>query len=355
MLRGRNTAPAGARRTTLRIQFLHNATKLQPKAARHSQTMESNTTTPLIHWDPSRLPDFGSELVQLNHRLHEHPLFSEAALTHLLDNVSREDYYVNTMDVTSHNLRSRREGEIRGLSGQQVLEAVRNGQIWILLLRPHKTQPAYRELLQEIYAELRRMLPHFDTKFEMMSILISSPNIQVYYHCDIPGQSLWQVRGHKYVHVYPNKPPFLNQAALERIALGEAHEISLPYDEAFEQDATVFDLQPGQMLHWPLNSPHRIVNGNCVNVSFTTEHFTPSIRRTFYVNCANGILRQRFGRTRLGQDTSGLSYWAKFGLVAAYKLTGRRKKRRKVLQVDFAVDPTAPRGVRDIAAYEFAR
>jgi hypothetical protein len=317
--------------------------------------MASNTTTPIIQWHGDRRPGFGSELVKLNHRLHQHPLFSDAALAHLLDNVSREDYYVNTMDVTSHNLRSRREGEIRALSGEQVLEAVRKGQIWILLLRPHKSQPAYREMLEEIYAELRRTLPNFDTKFEMMSILISSPNIQVYYHCDIPGQSLWQVRGHKFVYVYPNRPPFLNQAALEKIALGEAHEISLPYEESFEQDATVFDLQPGQLLHWPLNSPHRIVNGDCVNVSFTTEHFTRAIRRTFYVNCANGILRQRFGCTRLSQSTAGLSYWAKLGLVAAYKLSGRKKKRRKVLHVDFAVDPTAPRGVRDITPYEFGR
>ncbi len=312
-------------------------------------------TTPLIQWNPVSRERFGAVPLQLNHRLHEHPLFSEQALARLLDKVARDDYYVNTMDVTSHNLRSRREGEIRSLSGEQVLEAVRVGQIWILLLRPHKAEPGYLDLLREIYAEFQQRLPNFNTKFEMMSILISSPRIQVYYHCDIPGQSLWQVRGHKYVHVYPNRPPFLDQAALERIALGEAHEISLPYDESFEQHATVFNLQPGQMLHWPLNSPHRIVNGDCVNVSFTTEHFTPAIRRMFHVNCANGILRNRLGFTNLAQKTSGIGYWSKLGLVAAYKLSGSKKKRRKVLHVDFAVDPSAPRGVRDIAPYEFAR
>lgn len=313
------------------------------------------TTAPIIEWNPRLRAEFGLKPLQLNHRLHLHPLFSEAALARLLDQVGREDYYVNTMDVTSHNLRSRREGEIRALSGEQVMEAVRSGQIWILLLRPHKVEPGYRELLQEIYAELQHAIPGFQTKFEMMSILISSPKIQVYYHCDIPGQSLWQVRGHKHVHVYPNRPPFLDQAALERIALGQAHEISLPYDEQFEQQATVFDLQPGQMLHWPLNSPHRIVNGDCVNVSFTTEHFTPTIRRMFYVNCANGILRNHFGAKHLAQDTAGMKYWTKLALVAAYKLSGNKSKRRKVLKVDFAVDPSAPRGIRDIPPYEFAR
>jgi hypothetical protein len=334
--------------------FLHYTMNLKFKATEYLQSMAPNTINPIIQWNENQHPGFGSELVQLNHRLHQHPLFSDDALAYILENVSREDYYVNTMDETSHNLRSRREGEIRGLSGQQVLEAVRKGQIWILLLRPHKAQPAYSELLKEIYAELHRTLPNFNTKFEMMGILISSPKTQVYYHCDIPGQSLWQVRGHKYVHVYPNHPPFLDQTALEKIALGEAHEISLPYKESFEQHATVFDLQPGQLLHWPLNSPHRVVNGDCVNVSFTTEHFTPAIRRMYYVNCANGILRQNFGCSQLNQNTSGIRYWAKMGLVAAYKLTGHMKKRRKVLHVDFAVDPNAPRGVRDITPYEFS-
>jgi hypothetical protein len=60
-----------------------------------------------------------------------------------------------------------------------------------------------------------------------MSILISSPKVQAYYHADVPGQTLWQVRETKRVYVYPNTPPFLPQAALAKLVLGEAHEISL--------------------------------------------------------------------------------------------------------------------------------
>jgi hypothetical protein len=317
--------------------------------------MASAGAPSIIDWDPTKLAKFGAVPLQFNHRLHAHPLFAEQALAQLLDNVRREDYYVNTMDVTAHNLRSRREGEIRQLSGREVLQAVRSGHIWILLLQPHKAQPAYQGLLHEIYAEMGRMMPAFKPNFQKMTILISSPNVQVYYHCDIPGQTLWQVRGQKRVYVYPSKQPFLDQAALEKIALGEAHEISLPYDESFDAHAVVFDLQPGQMLHWPLNAPHRIVNADCVNVSFTTEHFTPAIRRRFYVNYANGILRQRFGWQPRAQKTAGPSYWAKLGLAAAYKLTGNQKRRRKILHVDFAVDPNAPRGVRTIAPYQFPR
>ena len=308
-----------------------------------------------IGWNGTRHADFGAVPLQLQHNLHQHPLFSEQSLARIFDNLGREDYYVNTMDVNAHNVRSRREGEITGLSGEAVMDAVKNGQIWILLLHPEKAGPQYRELLREIYAEIAHRQPGFRPHLEKMTILISSPNIQVYYHCDIPGQTLWQVRGNKKVYVYPNRPPFLDQASLERIALGEAHEISLPYQPSFDKQATIYDLQPGQWLHWPLNAPHRIVNGDCVNVSFTTEHFTRAIRRTYFVNYANGVLRHRLGWTPRSQNIGGLTYWAKFGLAAAYKLSGHQNKRRKILNVDFRVDPTAPRGVHTIPGYELRR
>ena len=62
-------------------------------------------------------------------------------------------------------------------------------------------------------------VPGFSPFRTKMTVLISSPDIQVYYHCDVPGQTLWQVRGNKTVSVYPNRAPFLEQAALERIVL----------------------------------------------------------------------------------------------------------------------------------------
>jgi hypothetical protein len=307
----------------------------------------------ILKWDSHSLANFGKIPLMLEHDLHRHELFSDAALERLLESVERPNYYVNTMDVTAQNLRSRREGEIRDLSGAQVLEAVRNGQIWILLLKPDDAEPGYRKIVRDIYDEIAAKQPGFRSAFEKITILISSPRIQVYYHCDVPGQSLWQVRGRKTVYVYPNREPFLEQPALEKIVLGEAHEISLSYDAGFDQHATVFELQPGQMLHWPLNAPHRISNGDCVNVSFTTEHFTPDIRRMYHVNFANGVLRQRFGLSNLQQEIRGGAYWGKLGLSLAYRATGMHKRRRKRLAVDFRVDPSAPRGVRDIPAYQF--
>jgi hypothetical protein len=314
--------------------------------------MVSVDNASIMEWEAPQLKAFGTAPVMFRHSLSDHRLFSDVALARAIEAADRQDYYVNTMDRTGHNRASRREGEIRDLSGAQVIDAIHKGTLWLLLLNPHKADPGYADLLEAIYAEVSRMVPGFRTSFRKMTLLISSPRVQVHYHCDIPGQTLWQVRGEKRVYIYPNKAPFLNQPALEEIALGEAHEFALPYAEDYDRHATAIDLKPGHMLHWPLNAPHRIVNGDCVNVSFTTEHFTPSNRRSFYVNYANGVLRKRLGWQDLSQTTSGPAYWAKVGVATGYKLLRKKSSGGKTMRIDFNVDPAAADCVRNVPPYE---
>ena len=127
------------------------------------------------------------------------------------------------------------------------------------------------------------------------------------------------------------------------------------FDPEFDEHATVYDLQPGEMLHWPLNAPHRVSNNDCLNVSFTTEHTTVATRRSYVVNYANGILRRTLGMNSLSQQPEGLGYWAKFGVAGAYRMSGLEKKRSAGFAIDFKVDPTKPRGVHDINAYELRK
>ncbi len=298
---------------------------------------------------------FGKHTVNLGHRLHESELFSDASLARLIERTPRHSYHVNTMDVTTHDPRTRREGVIEGLSGAEALEAVRKGHIWILLQQPHEIEDGYADTLRSIYAELGERVPRFKSYNHKMSILISSPKVQVYYHADVPGQTLWQVRGVKRVYVYPNIPPFLPQPNIEKIVLGEAHEISLPYQPWFDEYAQVVDLEQGRMLHWPLNCPHRIVNAECLNVSFTTEHMTDELRNAYAVNYANGILRRRLGVQTLSRPVSGPGLYARLGLAAVHKQLGLQGDRRSGFKIDFKVDPAAPFGVRSIQALELRK
>jgi hypothetical protein len=294
---------------------------------------------------------FGRHTLELGHRFAEADgLFGDGALADLIERTPRKAYHVNTMDVTTHDPRTRREGTLQGVRGAAALDAVRNGHIWILLQQPHEIDSRYGDVLRSIYAELEVRVPGFKSFNHKMSILISSPKVQVYYHADVPGQTLWQVRGSKRLYVYPNTPPFLPQAALEKIVLGEAHEISLNYEPWFDAHAEIIDLEPGRMLHWPLNSPHRIVNADCVNVSFTTEHMTRELRNAYAVNYANGVLRRALGLAHLPRPETGLGLYARLGLAAAHKYSGAQSRRKVGLTIDFQVDPQAPHGVRNMPA-----
>ena len=296
----------------------------------------------------------GAETMDLEHSLASSDLFTDSALSRLIEQTAREDYHISTMDPASHDPKSRREGVIDGLSGPQVLEAIGQGNLWLNLRDPGKYQTEYKELLDAIYDELEMRVPGLNTFKRQMTLLISSPSVRVGYHCDVPGQTLWQIRGRKRVWLYPNTDPYLPQPSLEKILLGEAHEVSLQYNPRFDDNAQVVDLEPGHMLTWPHNAPHRVENYDCLNISITTEHWTPELRNSYAVNYANGILRSRLGMNRLSQSTNGLSFYPKAVLAAAYKLGGIQKRMHHKFDIDFRVDPSAPGGFTDIASYELS-
>jgi len=300
-------------------------------------------------WNETHSRDYGKALVHIHHRLHQSPLFTDAAIERLIETYPREHYDLHTMDPGAHDSATWREGDIGKNSGREVMDAIRSGQIWLNLRKVMKVSKPYAELLERMFAEIEAHVPGLETYKHNFGILISSPKAQVFYHSDIPGQSLWQIRGQKRVYLYPTGAPYLPQEGLEAIVLNEADEQDLPYQSSFDDDATVIDLQPGEMLHWPLNAPHRVVNLDTLNISITTEHFTTEIRNTYVVNYANGILRRRFGQENLSCSTSGPAFLGKMALAAAYKYSGIQKQKRFERKIDFAIDPAAPLGFRDIS------
>lgn len=317
--------------------------------------MTMQTDQIITDWQPHFPALWGNHSLALSHNLANSPLFTDDALARLIDNTPREAYHVNYSQKTPGNPPKRREGEIKGLKGQDVLDVVRNGNIWINLTAPARTDPAYGALLDRLYAEFEERVPGFESYKRNLTILISSPNVSVKYHSDVPGQSLWQVRGTKKVYVYPAKQPFISQPALEKLILGQLRETDMPYESWYDDYAEVHELEAGKMLHWPLNGPHRVVNEGMLNVSFTTEHWTNDLRRHYAVNYANGIMRTKLGMNRLSQQVTGLSYYSKLALAGLVKFTPLNPQKKKVYTVDFRVDPTAREGVRDIEAYTFSK
>jgi hypothetical protein len=307
-------------------------------------------------WRPGQAQDFGRKPLALRHRLADSPLFSDAALETLIEATPRVRFHVNTIEREETDSRKWREGDMVGLSGRDVMAAVARGNIWVHLQRVQETSGAYRDALDSLFADIERHVPGFHSYRRSMSVLISSPRMNVALHADVPGQSLWQVRGRKRVWVYPPRPPFLPQDRIENIVLQRSSDTDLPYDPSYEAAAESFELGPGDWTTWPRNAPHRVQNGDCLNVSFTTEHWSDELRAGYAVDYANGLLRPLFGGRDLSRETKGPAYKAKFALAAAHKgwrwLTGAHGVR---LKIDFRVDPAAKQGFVDVAPYEILK
>jgi hypothetical protein len=77
-----------------------------------------------------------------------------------------------------------------------------------------------------------------------LNLLISSPNARVFYHFDVPGQTLIQLRGRKRIWLYPAAEPFLPVTSVENTVRSVSTE-GLDYQDWFDEYAEVHDMQPG--------------------------------------------------------------------------------------------------------------
>ncbi len=309
----------------------------------------------LIEWQPGDADSFGRRPIPLRHNLASSPLFADAALIRLIEETPRNRLHVNTMPRDARNPCRWREGDMSGLSGAVVLAAVAKGYLWIHLQRVHETDRAYGQLLDALFADIARNVPEFRSYKRSMSVLISSPAMNVAYHADVPGQTLWQIRGRKRVWVYPACPPFLPQITQERIILKRAADTDFDYDPTFDEAAEIYDLGPDDWVTWPHMCPHRVVNENCVNVSFTTEHWTDELRAAYAVNYANGLLRPLSRERRLSVATHGPGFMAKLALTSAHKMLRKTAASRLPISIDFRVDPDAPEGFVSIPTHHILK
>ena len=290
---------------------------------------------------------WGHQPLRLRHRLHAMPLFSREALADLIDRYPRSHYALIHMGAAGER-RVWREGEIGGLPGENVIRAIEQGRMWLNLRSVDAIDSRYREVLDTMFAELAERVPGFHPRQTLCGLLISSPGAQVYYHCDLPGQHLWQLIGKKRVYVYPRAAPFVTPQHLEDIALFDV-EVDMPYAPWYDGHAQVFDLEPGEMLSWPLNAPHRVENRDCLNVSMTVSFNDETIRRLQHVNLANGLLRHRLGYTARSRAVSGPAYWSKAVLQKALQNTAWVRRERKARRVvDFRLDAAQPGRILDL-------
>lgn len=265
------------------------------------------------------------ELLTAKHDAHTSPHFTDEGLAKLLDIYPRENLGIYRFPPHAEGRVQAIHGQAPELSGADILKAVETGQIWLNLRKVNDVAPEYETLAKDIFGPLDAASGERTLKRDV-GVLISSPNIHVHYHLDVPMVCLVQIRGEKTLHLYPPHAPFAPANQIEAVALKEREE-DIEFLDAFDASATKIAMQPGMAVTWPQNAPHRVQNGNMMNVSLSCEFMTaPALIRANAIY-TNGIIRRKLGHTPAPLKNVGPHMIAKAAIARAIKLYSRPNDR----------------------------
>ncbi len=246
----------------------------------------------LLHWDHSRDRKVCRDVVEATHRLGELTLFSDEMIAQFMDQLPRSELSIGTMGDNPAHPTQWQLGEIGRLHGAELLLAIRRGRLQLQLCNLHRHPSAIGQTIQRLCREVMECQVDLQTFGHQGQLLISSPSALQYYNGGIDPSILWQIRGTKRVWVYPQGGPFLPARTMEQLVSGNL--VCTPYYEpAFDDQAVVFDLEPGQMLALPQHTPHRSANLDGLNITLKTEYCTGHSVRRNRVLRANDWLRRR--------------------------------------------------------------
>ena len=318
------------------------------------------STADCIQWSASEYANFGAIAQVAKHSYHDLPLFTDSAITALLQAYPRSNLQAHTMGDDRECFQDWKQINInRKTTGSEILEAVRKGRMWINLTHIEQHNMVFRRLIGGMYDHLGEHCPQLrDPVSTHSALIISSPNAQVYYHLDAEPNMLWHIRGQKRIWMYPAmNMDLVPQEILENIYAGEIDE-DLPYKKEFDELAVCHLLGPGDVASWPHNAPHRIENLD-LNVSLATSYATKDTYRRQYVQLANRYVLRGLGIRNRSMQENGMRAAMK---RCTYRVLNKiRPFKRRVTanyRTDLELDAKAPGGTRKLTKPilpEFAR
>lgn len=268
------------------------------------------------------------------HSLVEQGFASDEALAAVLDRYPAGLFDINLYDYDEAGQVSLRTGARGRLNGQELLAAIQQGRLWVNL---REVETGWPELWAAAMAEFRTVearYPRLRAVRNAGQLILSSPKARVPYHFDAAGVVLFHMRGRKRIFVYPGDEAHLAEADMEQVVSRQTTE-ELPYRPAFEVDAQVVDLEPGQALTWPIYAPHRVENLDrfCVSLSMDFQTWPSRFRNgALYTNA---VLRSRGGRPRMTDRMAGPELAARWAASLALKRVGGLKSRIAHFERDF--------------------
>jgi len=279
------------------------------------------------------------------HRLAEMGFADDAALADILDRYPAELIDINLYDYDDAGQVSLRTGARGRLGGAELLAAIQQGRLWVNLREVETGWPELWAAAMEEFGRVSAAYPGLRAVRNAGQLILSSPKARVPYHFDAAGVVLFHMRGRKRVFVYPGDEAHLAETDMEQVVARQTTE-ELPYSLAFEADAQVVDLEPGQALTWPLYAPHRVENLDrfCVSLSMDFQTWPSRFRNgALYTNA---VLRRSGARPRFTDRMSTPELAARWAMSLALKRAGAMKSRISAFERAFEPDLAAADGAR---------
>ncbi len=301
-----------------------------------------------VDWPDHSEASFGREILLAEHNISKTNLFDDDGLAHLLDVYPRENLDIWTFGKQREGHNSALRGRAPKMSGRDIVEAVKHGEIWLNLRRASDELFDLEHIASTIFDSLEAATGQRITKKDM-GLLISSPNVEVNYHLDIPMVALFQLRGQKRLWMYPRSEDLAPSAYIEEI-VHMVREEDLPYRAGFDDLASVFDLKPGMGLTWPQLAPHRVQNANCLNVSLSCEFMT--LKSLINANAAytNGLLREKLKLSPTIGTQVGASSFCKAAFAQMHKKISQKGPRVSPTPITFELDMSKENCVKPLWA-----
>jgi len=302
----------------------------------------------LENWTSDHSEKFQKETFKVKHDLLSTGLFSDEALIDLLNRHPKDQ-----LDVCTHSDHpvyqyKFRTGDVRDVEGKTIFEAVKAGSIWINMRKAMNIHPEYKAVLDEMYGEIAQNTGKKPFNANG-GILISSPIAKVPMHFDATETILWHVRGTKRIFFYPMTADFLADEDYETYMFRRSEDY-LPYQESMKEAATVYDLHEGDMVTWPLNTPHHVENLSfCISVTTEYSTFESSVKNAGMY--ANAVLRHKLGMSPNWQAASKPQRYVKAGAGLILRKIGVLDTLDVTDVVDFKLDKNAPGYIRDIEPF----
>lgn len=187
---------------------------------------------------------------------------------------------------------------------------------WIKLSSADQFDPEYRDLREQLLAELAALSGCAlgrEISWAALTIFLASPGIVTPYHMDHESNFLMQVSGEKDLFLFDGSDPaVLSDQDRERYYLGD-HQAA-HYRSELQPRAAAYRMVPGVAAHHPPLAPHWVQNGGSVSVSVSIGFCMRTFDRRARVYQVNHYLR-RLGLTPAAPGRSLLRDTLKSGAL----------------------------------------